>query len=658
MSVNKAEQAFVFAAKNGNKKCFEELYKQYYQSVYAIAITSTRRKTDSETVLSRTFTKAWQNMDEFDESSDFGLWIRDIAREQSENLIKEKSFEETASQDDALSEYEIRDTMIPPAAAMNIIGEILGNGERVTDVSIAEETSKPAHVDRMPDNNETGFPNNDAPELLAQTNSGALESSVAGSTAKATFPLWAIIASISAAVILVAVGAIAAWNALKPSEDIPAETVPPTSVLQQQSTSVQPITVKEESSESEESPKTIVDVDPDDMPESLSQFLQSFDFAYFSENMNREFNCNATEEIYDSFAERIVGNPTMVDLSQYPGGDIKKSFEQYSDPLGKYPKGWGYIAVPKKKTIWIMENVFNISEDDSAEIIKKKMNSNPDFYEFEEDGVKYYCNKIGGLGGPGYNITFETVRYDGEKYYIVYECSDAAEFEGARTVEYYAEMALKETDGMEYWSLYRHTENIPELSEPNDIGSNDEKEEKDNDNEGENTEDVFKTFAGKYSFTSGVGYWSTNLEIDSEGRFNGEYHDQNAGESGDGYDGTTYFSSFSGSFTNPKKINAYTYSFELGDINYENTPGTEIIESMGSDSRFKMRKVYTEAYGLDRGTKTIYAYTPDAPVSELPEGLMSWVGHLRSDETRKNSELSCKCLYAVEPEYGWIGGSK
>lgn len=657
MSVNKAEQAYVFAAKNGNKKCFEELYKRYYQSVYAIAITSTRRKTDSETVLSRTFTKAWQNMDEFDESSDFGLWIRDIAREQSDKLIGEKSSAVALPQNDELSEYEIKDAMIPPAAAMNIIGEILGNGKNNPDVPLAEETPKPGHIDRMPNNNETGFPKNEVPTDPVRPNTGTAGSGVAGAAVKSTFPLGAKIALISAAAVLVGVGAFAAWNALKPSEEIPAETVPPTTIVQQQSTTVQTTTVKEESSGSEDSQKTIVDVDPDDLPESLTRFLQSFDFAYFSDNMSREFNCNDTDKIYDSFAERIVGNPTMVDLSQYPGGDIKKSFEQYSDPLGKYPKGWGYIAVPKKKTFWIMENVFNISEDDSTEIIKKKMNSNADFYEFEKDGVEYYCNKIGGLGGPGYSITFETVRYDGEKYYIVYECGDPAGFEGAGTVEYYAEMALKKTDDMEYWSLYRHTEDIPELPEPNDNGSDDEKEEEDNDNEGENTEDVFGMFAGKYAFTSGVGYWSTQMELKADGTFSGEYHDQNAGESGDGYDGTTYKSTFSGSFTNPKKLNDYTYSFELGDIKYENTPGTEEIESMGN-SDFKMRMAYTEAYGLDRGTKTIYAYTPDAPVSELPEGFMSWVGHLRSDETRNNSELSYKCLYVVEPEYGWIGGSE
>jgi hypothetical protein len=34
------QRALVFAAKNGNDKCFEELYKLYYQKIYALALTT------------------------------------------------------------------------------------------------------------------------------------------------------------------------------------------------------------------------------------------------------------------------------------------------------------------------------------------------------------------------------------------------------------------------------------------------------------------------------------------------------------------------------------------------------------------------------------------------------------------------------------------
>lgn len=167
-----------------------------------------------------------------------------------------------------------------------------------------------------------------------------------------------------------------------------------------------------------------------------------------------------------------------------------------------------------------------------------------------------------------------------------------------------------------------------------------------------NTE-YYKMFAGEYTFTSGMGFWSTQLKINDDGTFTGEFHDTNMGESGDGYDATLYLSEFSGYLSNAQKINDYTYSFKLSDIQYKNTPNTEeITDPYGNGT--KMLVKYSEAYGLNN-TKTIYAYTESAPVSKLPKGFLSWVKPLRSEDTKNNSNLSYKCLYAVEPKCGWIG---
>lgn len=163
---------------------------------------------------------------------------------------------------------------------------------------------------------------------------------------------------------------------------------------------------------------------------------------------------------------------------------------------------------------------------------------------------------------------------------------------------------------------------------------------------------TFRLFAGEYTFTSGVGFWSTEMTVKSDGSFYGIYHDSDMGSGGNGYNTTMYYCDFSGKFKNPKKINSYTYSFEIDSIKFKNTPNTEEIKTEGSA---KVRYVYTDAYGLDCGAKTIYAYTPDAPVALLPDGFMSWVGNLRRYTCGDVPKLSHKCLYAVEPEYGWIG---
>ena len=164
-------------------------------------------------------------------------------------------------------------------------------------------------------------------------------------------------------------------------------------------------------------------------------------------------------------------------------------------------------------------------------------------------------------------------------------------------------------------------------------------------------EEVFKLFAGHYVFTSGIGGWATTMTLASDGSFTGVYTDFNYGENGYGYDSTQYYSKFSGRFINPKRINSYTYSFNLGGIQYENTPGTSRIAMTQGGNR--MRWVYTDAYGLNNGTRTIYAYTESAPVSQLPRGFLSWVNLLRGNSS-SSSKLSYKGLYAVEPQYGWL----
>ena len=204
-------------------------------------------------------------------------------------------------------------------------------------------------------------------------------------------------------------------------------------------------------------------IDVSTLPESLADFLNIFDFAYFTEDESREYDCNNLEMVFNYFPKRIVGNPTCVDISLYPGEDFISNREKYSDPLGMYSKGLGYVALPKAKTLWIMENVFNISQDEAEAMIKATENEDPVFYEYENDGTTYlYNNNLGGVGGPAFNITYEMAKFDGEKYYIIYNRTLDNTVEGIEPNKYYAELELKEIDGLEYWSLYRHTEKIPE----------------------------------------------------------------------------------------------------------------------------------------------------------------------------------------------------
>ena len=64
----------------------------------------------------------------------------------------------------------------------------------------------------------------------------------------------------------------------------------------------------------------------------------------------------------------------------------------------------------------------------------------------------------------------------------------------------------------------------------------------------ETEESIFETMAGlAWSFSSGVGAWSTDFRMQADGSFSGEFHDSEMGDIGEGYpEGTIYGCSFSG----------------------------------------------------------------------------------------------------------------
>lgn len=121
----------------------------------------------------------------------------------------------------------------------------------------------------------------------------------------------------------------------------------------------------------------------------------------------------------------------------------------------------------------------------------------------------------------------------------------------------------------------------------------------------------------RFCFSSGAGAWSTILDIAADGSFSGEYQDGNMGERNENYpNGEQDRCDFSGKFTEPEKINAYTYSMKIMELSYEKEPGTEEIKD-GILYR------YSDAYGL-AGAENILIYLPGTPVAELPEEFRKW----------------------------------
>lgn len=140
-----------------------------------------------------------------------------------------------------------------------------------------------------------------------------------------------------------------------------------------------------------------------------------------------------------------------------------------------------------------------------------------------------------------------------------------------------------------------------------------------------------------FFFSSGAGGWSTAMSIRSDGTFAGEYHDSDMGVTGDDYpNGTAYHCTFNGQFSQPVKVNDYTYSMQILSMSYANEPDTSEIKD---DTLYH----YTTPYGLD-GAETLLLYLPGAPLSELPEGYRSWVGYYYLENTT-DTELPYYGLY-------------
>lgn len=138
-------------------------------------------------------------------------------------------------------------------------------------------------------------------------------------------------------------------------------------------------------------------------------------------------------------------------------------------------------------------------------------------------------------------------------------------------------------------------------------------------------------------FASGAGGWATQLSIHSDGTFAGEYHDSDMGSYDESHpNGTVYQCIFDGQFSQPIKVNDYTYSMQILSISYTKEPDTSEIK----DGTLYH---YTTPYGLDK-TETLLIYLPGAPLAELPEGYRSWVGYYYLENTT-DTELPFYGLY-------------
>lgn len=147
-------------------------------------------------------------------------------------------------------------------------------------------------------------------------------------------------------------------------------------------------------------------------------------------------------------------------------------------------------------------------------------------------------------------------------------------------------------------------------------------------------------------FSSGAGGCITTLTLSQDGSFTGAFSDSEMGERDENEypNGTVYVCNFSGQFKDIKKVNDYTYSMTLDSVKV-----SEDEEKIEDGIRYKAGA----PSGMDSGTE-IYFYTPDAPVSELPEAFLSWW----QESADGSATLDCYAIYNKSADSGFFEYAK
>ena len=158
---------------------------------------------------------------------------------------------------------------------------------------------------------------------------------------------------------------------------------------------------------------------------------------------------------------------------------------------------------------------------------------------------------------------------------------------------------------------------------------------------------VFEMLDGmEWTYTSGVGGWSTEMYTRENGSFIGYYHDSEMGETGNGYpNGTIYVCSFTGQMGPAEQVDENTWRIRVDSVVRDETPET-IDEGAG------VRFVPSDVCGVSEG-ETFLLYRPGTPVSVLTEEMKFWA-HITDQETPP-AELESWFLASETNDSGFVG---
>ena len=148
---------------------------------------------------------------------------------------------------------------------------------------------------------------------------------------------------------------------------------------------------------------------------------------------------------------------------------------------------------------------------------------------------------------------------------------------------------------------------------------------------------LFETLPECFLFSSGAGAWRTELHLNTDGSFEGEYTDSNMGS------GELLYCNFSGQFSEPEQVSEFVWSVTVEALELEDTPGETTYVKADN-----LNRIASTPYGLENA-KEVLIYLPGAAAEDLPEMFRSWT-HAPSE-----GALDFYGLYNVEEALGFSG---
>ncbi|MGQ7358877.1 G5 domain-containing protein [Streptococcus suis] len=122
-----------------------------------------------------------------------------------------------------------------------------------------------------------------------------------------------------------------------------------------------------------------------------------------------------------------------------------------------------------------------------------------------------------------------------------------------------------------------------------------------------------------FTFSSGAGAWGTGLKLQSNGHFEGSFHDSNYGiQDEKSPNGQRFYSNFKGRFTNPELIGDNKYKMTLLELSYDPVGKVEYKDGVKLESSYPYGVHNKDTYDA-KEKKEFILYLPGAKKSDLEE---------------------------------------